>query len=270
MGAHYGSLYDSAISGPGEYLSHWQQRCNALSRFKSGGALLDLGCSSGGFLTAMKGPSWKLYGIEMSEHVAQMARARSGAEVFAGDIMSAPFLPASFDAITCFHVFEHLYRPREVLAKVASWLRPGGVFYTMMPNIESAGARIFRSYWYALELPRHLCHFSPESLNVIAKTAGLEIVSLTTNREVFIEQSVRYVFDDVCAKVGIPRLPLAESPAPGMPWRALRKAFRLTILPLLTGLATLAGDGESIHVVFEKPSGQVGPRPSLTPCRRFC
>ena len=143
----------------------------------------------------------------------------------------------------------------------------------MMPNIDSAGARIFGSYWYALELPRHLYHFSPASLKRLSGTAGLEIVSLTTNREVFIEQSMRYVFDEVCRRVGRPRPPMAESPAPGVPWRVVRKAFRLTLLPALTALASLAGDGESIHAVFEKASSRDSPMAAkgrLRRTRRFC
>ena len=62
----------------------------------------------------------------------------------------------------------------------------GGIFYAMMPNIHSAGARIFGSHWYALELPRHLFHYSPVSLRALAAAAGLEDVSVTTHREVFI------------------------------------------------------------------------------------
>jgi SAM-dependent methyltransferase len=273
MGQHYGANYDSAISGPGDDPAHWRERRESLLRFKSGGTLLDLGCSSGGFLTAMKGASWQLFGVEMSEQVARRARDRCGAEVFVGDILDAPFPPGAFDAITCFHVFEHLYQPREVLAKIAAWLKPEGVFYTMMPNIDSAGARIFGSYWYALELPRHLYHFSPASLRALATTAGLEIVSLTTNREMFIEQSMRYVFEEICRKAGYTRLPLAQSPAPGIPWRAIRKVFRLTLLPALTGLASLAGDGESIHAVFEKVSpgsNHVAGKGRLSRTRRFC
>jgi SAM-dependent methyltransferase len=273
MAEHYGARYDSAISGPGDEPAHWRERRDALLLFKSSGALLDLGCSSGGFLAAMRGPSWKLFGIEMSEAVAARARDRCGAAVFVADIVAAPFPPASFDAITCFHVFEHLYQPREVLAKISAWLRPGGVFYTMMPNIDSAGARIFGSYWYALELPRHLYHFSPLSLRVLANSVGLELVSLTTNREVFIEQSVRYVIDEICRKAGYHRLPLAESPEPGVLWRVIRKVFRLTLLPALTGLASLAGDGESIHAVFEKASpasSHEAARGRLPKSRRFC
>ena len=76
----------------------------------------------------------------------------------------APFQPNTFDAITCFDVLEHMHHPREVLVKVREWLKPGGVFYTFLPNIDSAESRIFRSYWCGLELPRHLYHFSPSSL----------------------------------------------------------------------------------------------------------
>jgi len=254
MGEHYGRDYDGWISGGGEDPEHWSGRRDTLLLHKSGGAILDLGCSSGGFLSSLKGPGWERFGIEMSRSVADRAEQSCGARVFVGDILDAPFPPSSFDAITCFHVFEHLYQPREVLNRVSEWLKPGGIFYTMMPNIDSAGGRIFRSYWYALELPRHLSHFSPASLKYLAGSVGLEAVSVTSHREVFIESSVRYLFDEGLRRFGISRRPLAQSRIPSIPWRIVRKMFRLTILPVLNGLASFVGDGESIHAVFRKPA----------------
>ena len=118
MGQHYGEHYDRAISRTGQDPGFWTRRRATLLRCVSSGAILDLGCSSGGFLATLKGPEWKLFGIEMSERVAREAEARTGAQVFVGDILDAPFPPESFDAITCFHVFEHLYQPKELLAKV--------------------------------------------------------------------------------------------------------------------------------------------------------
>jgi SAM-dependent methyltransferase len=252
MVQHYGADYDRSVGGAGEDSERWRGRHDTLLRHKSGGAVLDMGCSSGGFLSSLKGPLWQRYGIEMSGGVATVAQAKCRAQVFIGDILDAPFPPSSFDAITCFHVFEHLYQPREVLEKVWEWLKPDGVFYTMMPNIDSGGARIFGSYWYALELPRHLYHFSPESLIHLANSIGLQEVSLTTHREVFVEASVRYMLDDAFERLGMPRVPLAQAKPASVPWRIVRKAFRLTVLPLLAGLASFAGDGESIHAVFRK------------------
>jgi len=252
MGDHYGVDYDRAIAAAGEDPNHWLERRDTLLKYKSGGSLLDLGCSAGGFMQSLKGPEWKLFGIEMSEEVARRAEASTGAKVFVGDILDAPFPSNSFDAITCFHVFEHLYEPREVLLRVAKWLKPGGVFFTMMPNIDSAGRRIFKSYWYPLELPRHTYHFSPRSLSNLALSVGLQQLSLTTNREVFIEQSTRYIVDEMYYKLGFARTPMAKLQRPSFPYRAVRKAFRLTILPVLTSLASIVGDGESIHAVFTK------------------
>jgi SAM-dependent methyltransferase len=220
--------------------------------YKPSGSILDLGCGSGGFLATLKGPLWKLSGVEMSEAAAREAEAGCGAQVFVGDILDAPFPHDSFDVVTCFHVFEHLYEPLEVLTRVSDWLKPGGVFYTMMPNIDSAGCRIFGSYWYALELPRHLYHFSPVTLRALANAVGLWEVSVTTHRELFVEASVRYLVDEGLRRIGFRRAPLAQDRTPILPRRVARKVFRLTGLPILTGLASFVGDGESIHAVFRK------------------
>ncbi|HVN94215.1 MAG TPA: class I SAM-dependent methyltransferase [Terracidiphilus sp.] len=253
MGEHYGPDYDRWVAAAGDAPERWSGRVKTIARYRTGGTLLDLGCSSGGFLQAMKSPHWNLYGIEMSDVVARYAESVSGAKVFVGDILEAPFAPASFDVITCFHVFEHLYQPLAVLKKVAEWLKPGGIFYFMVPNIDSAGERIFRSYWYALELPRHLFHFSPRSLQKLAERSGLEQVSLEMHREIFFEKSIRYYLDDKLEHAGFSRAPLAKDRTPGILIRVVRKGFRLTILPVLGWIAALAGDGESIHAVLRKP-----------------
>lgn len=252
MTFHYSKEYDKSIAAAGDTPGRWRERKQKLTQYKQSGAILDLGCSAGSFLRAMGTKDWDLHGIDMSKESARRAEVESGAKVFVGDILDAPFRASTFDGITCFHVFEHLYRPQEVLSKVFEWLKPGGIFYVMVPNINSAGAHIFRSYWYALELPRHIFHYSPKSLSMMARSVGFEVASLTTHREVFIEQSTRYIIDDILRQIGIQRTPVANTMPPSLMFRLIRKAFRLTLLPLLTGLASLVGDGESIHAVLKK------------------
>lgn len=253
MGMHYGADYDRTISSAAKAEDHWLGRRDEILRLKpDGGALLDLGCATGGFLSTLEGASWNLFGIEMSEDAAQAARSRTGAQVFVGDVEDAPFAPGSFDAITCFNVFEHVYEPAMVLAKVSEWLKPGGIFYTVMPNIDSAGARIFKSYWYALELPRHLYHFSPKTLSALARSVGLREAFVTTQRDLYFERSVGYIRDDAFRKIGIARRPASQAAEAGLAWKIVRKAFRLTLLPLITAAASLAGDGETISAVFTK------------------
>jgi len=253
MHRHYSDAYHRLIAASGHDAPHrWRHRKAAIEPYKQSGAVLDLGCSSGAFLESMKGEDWRLYGIEMSEENATAAQARSGAQVFVGDIPDAPFLPGSFDLITCFDVLEHVYDPRLVMTKVSEWLKPGGIFYVLVPNVDSAEGRVFGSYWHGLELPRHLFHFSPASLKFLAESVGLREVSLETHRNPAVGTSLRYVWDDVFGAVGIRRTPVAYRGEAGLPWRAARKLVRMTVLRGLLAMAPLAGGGESIHAIFRK------------------
>jgi SAM-dependent methyltransferase len=253
MHLHYTDPYHRLISAGGENSpARWRDRKAALAPQKRSGALLDLGCSSGAFLESMKGEPWKLYGIEMSAEGARKAEVRSEAQVFVGDILDAPFPRESFDAITCFDVLEHLYEPRRVMARVVEWLKPGGIFYVLVPNVNSAEARLFGSYWHGLELPRHLFHYSPASLKFLAESAGLREVSLETRRNPAVGTSLRYVWDDVFRAVGTRQTPVAYRGEANFPWRAARKVVRMTVLRVLLATAPLVGGGEAIHAIFRK------------------
>jgi 2-polyprenyl-3-methyl-5-hydroxy-6-metoxy-1,4-benzoquinol methylase len=255
MGDHYGPNYDAFIRKATENRAgqHWQGALATVRKYKECGTLLDLGCGAGSFLNALKGPSWTLYGIEMSAESAERAHSRTGATVFTGDILSATFPDQTFDVITCFQVFEHLYSPTDVMARVWKWLKRGGIVCIKVPNIEAAEARLFRSYWYPLELPRHLYHFSPTSLRHIGQSLRFEEVEISTTRVSFIEYSTRYIFDDLLGKAGILRPALAIAPPPSLVWRAFRKGLRLTALPIAAAAISLAESGEIIEAVFRKP-----------------
>ncbi len=259
MHLHYTDAYHKLISAAGEHSpARWGFRKEAIAQHMQSGALLDLGCSSGSFLEFMRSESWRLYGIEMSAESARTAEARSGARVFVGDILDATFSRESFDVITCFDVLEHLYEPRDVMARVSEWLKPGGIFYVLVPNVDSAEARVFGSYWHGLEMPRHVFHYSSASLKFLAESAGLEEVSLETRRNPAVGASLGYVWDDIFRAVGVRRTPMAYRGDAGLLWRAARKLVRLTALKLLLALAPLAGTGESIHAVFGKDVHRIG------------
>jgi SAM-dependent methyltransferase len=252
MHMHYTDAYDRLISAAGEAPTRWGFRKEALARFKTSGSLLDLGCSSGAFLQLLCGNDWKLFGVEMSQESAKQAQARSGASVYIGTVLDANFSPESFDVITCFDVFEHLDQPRRVMARVVEWLKPGGIFYILIPNIDSAERKVFGTYWHGLELPRHLFHYSPDSLKFLAETAGLRTMSIETRRNPSVGTSLRYVFDDLFQTAGFRRTPVAYGKEASLPWRALRKVMRMTVLRALLAIAPMVGGGESIHAIFQK------------------
>jgi SAM-dependent methyltransferase len=254
MGRHYTEDYHKAIVAGGEWAGarRWKDQVKMISQHKSGGAILDIGCSSGGFLGAMKGPAWKLYGIEMEESTAERARAITGAEVFVGDAVVAPFLPASFDVITAFDLLEHVYAPRQFLAKVLEWLKPCGIFYAMMPNIDSWEAKLFGSYWYGLELPRHLSHFSPASIRYVMTELGFEEVSVGTPKISYLERSTGYVCSSLLEKLGFEATPQSRPKPRSLPMKVVSKGFRVAVAAPLAQLASVAGEGPCMEVVFRK------------------
>ena len=256
MGIHYDEEYHAAIMAAGEtsVASRWERQRQKISQYKQSGSILDIGCSSGAFLGTMKGPAWKLFGIEMEAATAQKAKATAGAEVFVGDAVAAPFAPEGFDVITCFDLLEHVYNPRQFLTKVREWLKPDGIIYVALPNIDSWEARTMGTYWYGLELPRHLFHFSPKSLRFVMKSLGFSEVSVQTPSTTYVERSVSYIGSSALEAVGISPVPMSKPRRISIPYRIVRKAVRLSLIAPFGKVASWAGTGGCIEGIFEKGS----------------
>jgi SAM-dependent methyltransferase len=252
---HYGADYHKSIrmSGEEELAERWRAPRERVLRTVRGGALLDIGCSSGAFLRTLQGDGLQLFGIEISPDEARKAEMASGARVFAGGILDAPFANESFDIITCFDVLEHVYDLQKVVERVRQWLKPGGIFYVIVPNIDALEARMFQSYWYGLELPRHLYHFSPSSLARLFESLQFEQILLRTLPACYVEQSLRYIADDVFVRLGVRRTSLAATPPSAfIPWRIIRKALRFGCLWPFRRLSAVAGHGSAIEAAFRK------------------
>ena len=71
-----------------------------------------------------------------------------------------------FDVITLWHVLEHVHDLHATLDKLSELLSPGGLMVIAVPNHTSVDANYYREYWAAYDVPRHLYHFNPQSLNL--------------------------------------------------------------------------------------------------------
>lgn len=252
---HYGPQYHSIVSegkegGKEDYSSKWQPAIRAIHEFKSGGAILDMGCSSGNFLRSLPKDRWKRYGIEINSATAERAEKNAGAEVFVGDILDASFPPESFDVVSGFDVFEHVYEPVEVLKKVKSWLKPDGIVFLQVPNILSWEAAFFGSFWFGLDVPRHLFHFSPQSLQQIGKVVGFGQPLIRTRPVSFVEHSANYVIDGMLRTMGIGKGSMRRKSKPNICWRTLRKIYRVLLLSPLTAAAAQSGKSAIVEAVY--------------------
>jgi SAM-dependent methyltransferase len=139
--------------------------------WRAPGRYLDVGCGSGGSLGAALALGWHVAGIELSAAAAAKAR-RFTDRIHAGDVLAAPFEPASFDVVSAFHVVEHVPDPVAVVRRMLEWVAPGGLALIEVPNAGGLGAAVFGQAWSGLELPRHLSHFTPATLGRVVDRAG--------------------------------------------------------------------------------------------------
>lgn len=137
-----------------------QSKYKLLGNYVSPGKLLDFGSGTGDFLAAGALKNWEGYGVETNAQARTLA-TQKGAQVV-GD--KAQLESHKFKAITFWHVLEHLPDYQEVLSWCYDHLEPDGVLIIAVPNYKSWDARYFKSYWAAYDAPRHLWHFSKNSI----------------------------------------------------------------------------------------------------------
>lgn len=147
---------------------------------RAGGRVLDIGCAGGGYLLALRQLGWDVHGVEMTPALARYAREQFGLDVRTGaaEVALAEFPDGYFDVITMWHVLEHLANPSGVLAEVCRLLKPGGRLMLEVPNFHSLSRLILRTYWFPLELPRHLYHFTPQTVAAMLTKAGFHAIRL--------------------------------------------------------------------------------------------
>lgn len=140
------------------------------------GRLLDVGAGIGAFLSVMKEKGWDVTGIEPDE------TARANAEKLFGLTLQPPselyrLPPAVYNAITLWHVLEHVHDLHPYVERLKALLAKEGKIFIAVPNYTSADAAAYRNYWAAYDVPRHLYHFTPKAIEKLMALHGLNVVT---------------------------------------------------------------------------------------------
>jgi SAM-dependent methyltransferase len=180
------------------YEARWGQKLSMTSP-PAGGRALDLGAGTGETLDALRRAGWDTWGVEPDERAAKVAADRSNLtedRVIVATAEVADFSRGSFDLVVASHVVEHLHDPKEVLAKVHRWLHHEGRLILRCPNFGSLERRLFGRWWFGLDLPRHLYHFTPATLQQTLEEVGFEVVRFRPQLQgVTLSGSMQHVVD---------------------------------------------------------------------------
>lgn len=142
------------------------------------GAVLDVGCGSGGFLFQLQKRwpgQYDLLGTDASGPPLDYAESR-GVPVVRGDFLTQDFGGRKFAAVTFWAVVEHLAEPNKFLTKARALLRPGGVCFLLVPNLHSLAQRLL-GVKYRYVYAQHLNYFSARTLAQLTRRCGFEIIA---------------------------------------------------------------------------------------------
>jgi SAM-dependent methyltransferase len=139
---------------------------------RPGQLLLDFGCGSAAFLDRARDRGWETLGVDFLPEIVAGVRSAGHRALLLDDAMWDTIPDASIDLIRMNHVIEHLYTPRETVARLRRKLRPGGRLHLATPNATSVTFRILRRHWFPLECPRHIVIYTPRSARRLLRSSG--------------------------------------------------------------------------------------------------
>jgi len=126
--------------------------------------ILDYGCGTGHFLNYCHKKEIKVNGFEPDEDARKIAQQNLGEAIFASTLA----IKNTFDVITLWHVLEHIPNLNEAMIWLKNHLAKNGRLIIAVPNSESYDAKIYDKYWAAYDVPRHLYHFTKNTLTDLA------------------------------------------------------------------------------------------------------
>jgi len=152
-----------------------KQKLALASSYVSRGTILDYGCGTGMFLKVCEEAGWNAFGVEPDSGARVIAKGM-GLRTFKDKVdLSYELQGATFDAITLWHVLEHVTDLEETLSFFRSKLNKEGVLIIAVPNYTSYDAGYYKKFWAAYDLPRHLYHFEITTISKLLSGFGFKL-----------------------------------------------------------------------------------------------
>ncbi|KKS00008.1 MAG: Methyltransferase type 11 [Candidatus Magasanikbacteria bacterium GW2011_GWC2_41_17] len=146
--------------------------------------VLDVGCSTGHFLHALKGKVKERVGLELQKDAVSFIRKNLDFKVYSQSIETTKIKESHFDLVTCLQVLEHIENPLVFLNGLAKNLKPDGYLYLEVPNVNDVLLTCYKVAGYADFYFRepHISNFSINSLKILLRRAGFKGVFKTVQR----------------------------------------------------------------------------------------
>lgn len=166
------TLFEKAYHIVRSYMLKQKWKAIAKHQHKTN-SLLDIGAGTGAFLNHVQHKVELIQGVEPSDKARKIAEKQLGIKLSSS--LDA-VVNKDFDCITLWHVLEHLPELRSDLNKINQLLKDEGLLIIAVPNSQSYDAKNYQEFWAAYDVPRHLYHFTKESLDKLIQSYNFEKV----------------------------------------------------------------------------------------------
>ncbi len=133
--------------------------------------VLDIGAGTASFVKLLQTVNVLAKGVEPSE-IARKHAAEKDVKLFEN---IEQVFGLQFDAITMWHVLEHIPDPKAHLRTCYELLNKDGLLVIAVPNYKSFDAKYYGAFWAAYDVPRHLWHFNQVGMQQILRESGFEV-----------------------------------------------------------------------------------------------
>lgn len=143
------------------------------------GRILDYGAGTGAFLNTCKTNGWDGVGIEPDSDARRVMTEKFSISSYTNwQAARTENVLHNFDAITAWHVLEHVPDIKETIQELRNALSEKGKLIVAVPNPDSFDAAYYKESWAAYDVPRHLWHFAPADIERLMKDQGLGLVKI--------------------------------------------------------------------------------------------
>ena len=133
-----------------------------------GADVMDIGAGTGSFVQYLKAGGWRAEGMEPGKKARDIALSK-GVQLYE----SLDQLPnRKYDAVTLWHVLEHFKDLDKEIDLLLTKIKDTGTLFIAVPNFKSYDAQFYKMYWAGYDVPRHLWHFSKDSIEKIFHSKG--------------------------------------------------------------------------------------------------
>lgn len=137
--------------------------------------LLDYGCGTGAFLAHAKKTGWNINGVEPADQ-PRAAATHATQTAIANSIQQLPAV--NFSVITLWHVLEHIEDLHPILDALKNKLHDNGTIFIAVPNHNAYDAQKYQEHWAAYDTPRHLWHFTQQSMRTLLNQHHLKLTAI--------------------------------------------------------------------------------------------